>query len=541
MGVVPSSVFNPERKVWSGPKKQMLYNENVSVGQLLHLNIAAHPKNIQQINDTEKTTLTNEEVLSLSTKLAFSLLEMGLTSNDFIGIMAANTTYVMPVVYGSFFINIPCHPIDVTFSKEAIEYSWQKTKPKVVFCDGSVYETVKEVIGDLGLKCEIITLRDHIDGVKKIQDLFIDRGLKERFFQPFEIKDGNQTAVVLCSSGSTGLSKAVTLSHKCITSIFSVLTDNDQDIFLTFSSMYWASGLLGILNAGITGATHLVISEPFSPELALDLIDRYKVTKTLLPPRNIALILNSPDIEKKSLKSLKTVNCGGAKLPLDIRQRFKKYLNPYCILFFAYGCTETGLIAAAFEERKLDSTGIVGFNNEIKIVDENGNNLGVGEDGEICMRSPVKWNGYYGDKNATDEVYDVESGWYKTGDKGHFDEDGYLYIVDRIKEIMKSKGYHISPSEIEEVVLELPEVADVCVVGIPDVVTINLPAALVIKRNGMSLPEETILKYVAGKMPHYKHLTGGVYFVDSLDRTPSGKILRGKAREVAERLYKERV
>lgn len=298
--------------------------------------------------------------------------------------------------------------------------------------------------------------------------------------------------------------------------------------------------MLGIMNAGATGATHLVISEPFSPELALDLIDKYKVTKVLLPPRNIALVLNSPDIDKKSLKSLKKVTCGGAKLPHDIRRRLKSYLNSECILLFGYGCTETGMITVAFEEKKLDSAGIVSFNNEVKIIDKNGNHLGVGEDGEICVKTSFKWNGYYGDQLATDEVYDVESGWYKTGDKGHFDEDGYLYIVDRIKEIMKSKGYQISPSEIEELVLELPEVADVCVVGIPDVVTINLPAALVIKTNGTSISEETILKYVAEKMPHYKHLTGGVYFVDSLDKTPSGKIVRAKVKEVAERLHKER-
>lgn len=297
-----------------------------------------------------------------------------------------------------------------------------------------------------------------------------------------------------------------------------------------------------MLNAAITGATHLVISEPFSPEVALDLIDRHKVTKVILPPRNIALMLNSPDFEKKSLRSLKTVNCGGARLPLDIRKRFKNYLSPNCRLFMGYAATEIGMVAGDLEEKKIDSTGIVAFNNEIKIIDENGRPLGVGEDGEICVKSPYKWNGYYGDKAATDEVYDVESGWYKTGDKGHVDEDGYLFIVDRIKEIMKSKGYHISPSEIEELILELPEVADVCVVGIPDVITINLPAALVIKTNGMSsTTEETIFKYVADKMPHYKHLTGGVYFVDSLDKTPSGKIVRGKASQVAEQLYKERV
>lgn len=223
MGVVPSSVFDPERKIWSGPKKKMLYNCNASAGQILHKNIALHPKNIQQINDTEKITLTNEEVLSLSTKVALSLLDRGLTSKDIVGLIASNTTYVMPVIYGSFFINVPCHPVDVTFSKKAIAHCWNKTKPKVVFCDGSVYETVKEVLGDLGLKCEIFTLREHVEGVKKIEDLFIDRGDEEKFFQPHEIEDGDQTAVILCSSGSTGLSKAVALSHKYFCELFSML------------------------------------------------------------------------------------------------------------------------------------------------------------------------------------------------------------------------------------------------------------------------------------------------------------------------------
>lgn len=313
--------------------------------------------------------------------------------------------------------------------------------------------------------------------------------------------------------------------------------DNDRDVTLTFSSLYWGSGLLGLLNAGITGATNVVISKPFEAETAVDLINKYKVTKTMLPPRNIALILNASNLKENSLKSLKVVNCGGAKLPVEIRQRFKKFLSPNCILFFGYGCTEGGMIALNYTDRKLESTGTLGLNVQVKITDENGNALGEGEDGEICVKSDIKWNGYYGDQEATDEVYDAEIGWLRTGDLGHFDEDGYLFIVDRIKEIMKSKGYHISPSEIEELILEIPEVADACVVGIPDLLTVNLPAVLIVKALNKEITEDVIAKYVADRKPHYKHLTGGVYFVDSFPRTPSGKILRRKAREVAEQLY----
>lgn len=223
MGAVPSSIFDPRQKIWFGPKKQMLYNENVSIGQLLYTNLAAHPKNIQQINHTEQTTLTNEAVLSMSRNIALNLQEMGLTSGDFIGIMASNTTYLMPVLFGSLFLNVPCHPIDPTFSKEAIEHSWSKTKPKIIFCEGKLVQMVKKAIFDIGLKCDIYTLNGEVKGIKKVEDLFVAKTNDESNFQPLEIESSDQTAIVLCSSGSTGLSKAVTISHKYWTQLFSIL------------------------------------------------------------------------------------------------------------------------------------------------------------------------------------------------------------------------------------------------------------------------------------------------------------------------------
>lgn len=223
MGVTPSKDFNEETKVWSGPTKNPIYHDDVAIGQVLYLRLTSSPKNVLQINDTEGTTHTNEEILSLSRKVAMSLLEMGLTQTDFVGIMASNTTLAMPVCFGCLFIGTPIHPCDVTFSKEATIYAWRKTKPKIIFCDGAVYEVCKDVSEELGLNSTIFTLNDDIDGVKSVQDLFVDRGMKEIFFQPSEVPSGDQTAVILCSSGSTGLSKAVTISHKFLTNTAGLL------------------------------------------------------------------------------------------------------------------------------------------------------------------------------------------------------------------------------------------------------------------------------------------------------------------------------
>lgn len=223
MGIVPSTNFDAERKVWAGMKRQLLYDTNASVGQVIHSRINSHLKNVIQINDSEGITLTNEDVLTMSVRIALSLQEMEIKPTDFVGIMCSNTSYLMPLCYGLFFSNIPFQPLDVSFTKEVVAHCWSKTRPKLLFCDGSVYDLVKEVAEALTLNCKIFVIKDKVDGAKHIEDLFVDRGLSERIFFPEEVTDGNQTAVVVCSSGSTGLPKAVTISHKMLTSMCSYL------------------------------------------------------------------------------------------------------------------------------------------------------------------------------------------------------------------------------------------------------------------------------------------------------------------------------
>lgn len=270
----------------------------------------------------------------------------------------------------------------------------------------------------------------------------------------------------------------------------------------------------------------------------MELIEKYNVTAAFLAPRNVALLLGCPEIETRNLKSLNNVATGGSKLPVELRARFQKFIDPTCQFYVAYGISEMGVIASGVIEGDLDSSGSLYPNFDVKLLDANGNNLGVGEEGEIYIRYDVEWMGYYGDKAATWAAY--QNNWYKTGDLGRFDQKGYIYIVDRIADVMKSKGFHVSPSEIEGLIVKIPEVKEVSVCGIPDVLTINLPAALVVKKEGADVSGECIQKYVAEKMPHFKHLSGGVYFVDSLPRTASGKVIRKSVQEHAEKYYKSR-
>lgn len=194
-----------------------------------------------------------------------------------------------------------------------------------------------------------------------------------------------------------------------------------------------------------------------------------------------------------------------------------------------YGCSELGSCCTSGEITAPNANGHVRENYELKIIDEQSNNLGVWETGEIVVKRPTPWLGYFGNDAATDHIW--SDGQLLTGDLGYFDEKGTLYIVGRKKYIMKYQGFQYSPNEIEQVILELSDVVEVCVCGIPDFISIDLPAAAVVKKNGSSLSENEISEYVHRKMPVYKQLHGGVYFMDEIPKTVNGKSLRKVVKE----------
>lgn len=226
-------------------------------------------------------------------------------------------------------------------------------------------------------------------------------------------------------------------------------------------------------------------------------------------------------------------------MPPDACIKVSEYI-PNVFVNAGYGMTEIGgylTLNRPFIPR--DTVGGVRSNSQIKIVDESGNRLGVGESGEICVNMDIKFKGYYGNKEATDALYDSE-GFIQSGDIGHFDADGLLYVTDRKKDFLKYCNYMISPSEIEDFLIKCPDVASVCVVGITDRITGDLPAAMIVRKKGSTITEQEISDMVEKEFADSRKLRGGVYFVDSLPLTASGKKQRTKVKSLATELFNAR-
>ena len=231
------------------------------------------------------------------------------------------------------------------------------------------------------------------------------------------------------------------------------------------------------------------------------------------------------EVKSHHLGSVQQVTVGAAPLgPSLVGQFHKKF--PETNLREGWGMTETspiGLITPTSTVR-VGSCGVPVPNTKFKIVDDSGRCLGPGESGELCCSGPMLMKGYIDLPEATKET--VRDGWLHTGDVAHHDKDGFIYIVDRIKELIKVKGFQVPPAEIEDLIRALEGVKDVAVIGVPDERSGEVPRAYVVKSEGSGLTEEAVKKHVGENAAEYKQLAGGVEFLDAIPKSGSGKVLK---------------
>ncbi|XP_031628269.1 4-coumarate--CoA ligase-like 7 [Contarinia nasturtii] len=533
-----STKYDEETKVWRGHDEVPMYNPKVSLAQVLLTTMKNMGQKVAQISDDNGVELTFEEIRLKTIRGAQNLQNLGYEPKQVFSLMAKNSHHVAPIVFASISIGCSVNTLDPTFGKIELIHMLNTTKPCLVFCDDDNYDLVSECLTELKNDAKVFTFgNDTKDGAESVDSLFSETNIEDDFI-PVRVDGETEAATIICSSGTTGLSKGVCQSHAALLDSINMFgLSNISDIMLCFSSLYWLSGLMVLLKGTICGATRIITTEPYSPELQLRLMEKYKVTYAMNAPHHLTLMMKNEQFTNTDLSTLKYQFVGGSKCPLHVKTEMNSYL-PNGKVYSGYGMSEvSGVISCDFPGSiEKDCVGKLSNGYEVKIIDDQGEKCEPNVDGEICLKTNYKFLGYYANDKATEELFD-DDGYMMTGDIGHFDDDGDLFIVDRKKDLLKFCNMQISPSQVESYIIESPEIKSVCVIGIPDDENGDLPAAVVVRADGSDVSGEDIYNMVAEHFSDHFKLRGGVYFVDSLPTTPSGKVLRRKVKESTIELY----
>ncbi|XP_027075607.1 4-coumarate--CoA ligase-like 9 [Coffea arabica] len=472
--------------------------------------------------------LNQVQSLSLSLQSHFP----SLSQNDVAFIFCPPSLHV-PVLYFSLLsLGIIVSPANPLSSTSELTHMLQLTKPSIVFTTSSLCHKFPETL-------------------KSINSVFVDQPQFQSMLSDTTTGSGvvgkhagrvisqNDTAVILYSSGTTGRVKGVELSHRCLIATLAGFyynryesgKDNAEDlprqVMLFFLPMFHVYGFFGPIKAAALGETAIWL-RGFDFEKMLEAVEKYKVTYMPVAPPLVVMLLKSDLVSKYDLSSLRQLLCGGAPLGKEVSEQFTSRF-PHVEIVEGYGMTEVGGTISRMlgheETKKYGSAGRLDQNREAKIVDRDSKEaLAPGQRGELWIRGPAIMKGYVGDHQATAETLDSE-GWLKTGDLCYFDSDGFLYIVDRLKELIKYKAYQVPPAELEHLLQSIPEIADAAVIPYPDEEAGQIPMAYIVRKPGSHITERQILDIVAQQVAAYKKIRR-IAFISSIPKSPAGKILR---------------
>ncbi|KAJ8962647.1 hypothetical protein NQ318_001040 [Aromia moschata] len=369
------------------------------------------------------------------------------------------------------------------------------------------------------------------DGTADTEDLAFNDLLKETVdYTQFEVVDEDvEETLILYSSGTTGLPKGVVLTPDSVKATLKCMGGSNianikDSCVLGLLPIYHIFGFIVSTSCLLFGKKNVSLDK-FKPEIFLEAIQQHRISKLFLVPPLVLFLAKSPLVDNYDLSSVKDIVSGAAPLGDEIQNMVSKRLGVE--VRQAYGLTETGVVTCTPPGvQKCGTVGKVVEDVELKIVDtSSGRILGNNLVGEICCKGPGFMKEYKNDWEATKECTD-EDGFLHVGDIGYVDDEGYLYIVGRIKEIIKYKGFQVPPAQLEAILAKHPDVKDVGVVGRPDERAGELPTALVVRQPATEITERRLIDYIAERVSVEKQLHGGVVFVNEIPKTSSGKILR---------------
>ena len=467
----------------------------------------------------EGTEYTFGQTWTACRKLGRFLQDKGIEKGDRIAIFSANSAEYFVAFYASLFAGGTVTTLNPLYKTREVQHQLEDAGASAVFAMGPLFPLVEQA-------------REHVPTLKHIfpiEDVWTLAAEADDDPKPVSINPLEDLAALPYSSGTTGLPKGVMLTHYNLTSnVRQTLTtglSTGYGAYLDFLPFFHIYGMVVLMACGFAGGIPQVIMPRFDPSLCLELIQRHKVTNLFAVPPALLALANFPDIAKYDISSLSMIMSGAAPLPQEIGRSAAKALD--ATVLQGYGMTETSpVINVNPVTRFKDATvGPPVADTIEKVVSlDDGKELGAGEIGELMAYGPQVMKGYWNNEEATKETL-PEPGWIATGDIVSVDEEGYVTILDRKKEMIKYKGYQIAPAELEALLLEHPDVMDSAVIPKRDAEAGEIPKAFVLMREGKDVSVDELIAFVAERVAPYKKVRE-IEFVDAIPKTASGKILR---------------
>ncbi len=479
------------------------------------------------IDGTTGRTLRYGELAQGVAALAGGLRERGFGPGHVLAMLAPNLPEYAVVFHGVARAGGTITTINPTYTAHEVQHQLEDAGATILVTIGMFLETAREAA--VGTKVETIVTIDPVDGVGNLRDLF-GAPLTEQV--PVDLEQ--DTVVMPYSSGTTGLSKGVMLTHRnLVANIAQTLAPaeiTEDETFVAVLPFFHIYGMQVLMNCGLRAGGTIVTLPRFELEQFLTVHQDYGVTRSFVAPPIVVALAKHPLVDRFDMSALEQVFSGAAPLSGELALEAGERLG--CEVVQGYGMTELSPVSHLTPVGwfKPGSVGVTAPNTETAIVDiETGEFLGTDQEGEVWVRGPQVMKGYLNQEDATAATVDAD-GWLHTGDVGMVDEDGHLYITDRLKELIKYKGFQVPPAELEAVLLTHPAVADAAVIGRPDEEAGEVPIGFVVAKDGQEPSADEIMAFVAEEVAHYKQLAD-LTFLDEIPKSASGKILRRVLRD----------